>query len=337
MFASTSDPHAMKSLWSEEESLRYPGELGARVYSSRLLGRHRSLVLHGGGNTSVKVESVNRFGERERILYVKGSGWDLETIEEAGFAPVLLEHVLKLARLDALSDPDMVAELATHVTRAGAPAPSVETLLHGVLPQKFVDHTHADAVLALTDTADGLQRAQEVYGERAVIIRYVMPGFDLARHVGREFSRHAGPRTIGMVLLNHGIFSFGATARESYERMIELVQMAEDYIEARGAGPSPTPLDTPPPVDPIAQARLRRDICAAAGAPLIMRTDSSPRAVQFARHPDLQRLAGQGPITPDHVIRTRRVPMLGSDVSAYAAAYQDYFRRHEAGARERKR
>src|SRR3977135_2472764 len=145
----------MKNLWNDEEAASYPDDLGLRVYTSRLLGRDKSLVLHGGGNTSVKIRERNLVGETEEILYVKGRGGALEFIEEAGFSPVRLQHLLKLARLEALSDPQMVNELVTHMTRASAPTPSGDTILHALLPHKFVDHTHADAVLSITNTADG--------------------------------------------------------------------------------------------------------------------------------------------------------------------------------------
>ena len=148
----------MKSLWDDNEAAKYSGDLAQRVYTSRLLGRDQSLVLHGGGNTSVKIAHRNVIGEEETVLYVKGSGWDLETIEEAGFAPVRLGHLLKLARLEALSDPQMVNELRTHTLRAAAPTPSVEAILHAVLPHKYVDHTHADAVLALCNSRNGQER-----------------------------------------------------------------------------------------------------------------------------------------------------------------------------------
>src|SRR6476660_3217168 len=171
----------MKSLWNDAEAARFTTDLQLRVYTSRLLGRDDTLVLHGGGNTSVKVRERMVTGDEEDILYVKGSGWDLATIEEPGFAPVRLAHLRKLAKLEVLSDPQMMNELTTQVTRAGAPAPSVETILHAILPFKFVDHTHADAVLAVTNTAEGLKRIEEIYGNDVVIIPYVMPGFDLAQ------------------------------------------------------------------------------------------------------------------------------------------------------------
>ncbi|MBM3385574.1 MAG: bifunctional aldolase/short-chain dehydrogenase, partial [Betaproteobacteria bacterium] len=159
----------MKSLWSDAEAAKFDGQLGPRVYTSRLLGRDRSLVLHGGGNTSVKMLEKNLFGEEEVVLYVKGSGWDLETIEPAGFAPVQLDYVRRLAALPALSDPQMVNELATHTLRAGAPAPSVETILHAILPHAYVDHTHADAVLSVSNSPDGDRRIRDIYGDKVVV------------------------------------------------------------------------------------------------------------------------------------------------------------------------
>src|SRR6266516_5057013 len=153
----------MLSLWNETEAATYDGWLAQRVYSSRLLGQDHTLVLHGGGNTSVKIRVRNIFGEEEDILYVKGSGWDLETIEAPGFAPVRLVHVLRLATLTQLSDPQMVQELRAAMTDPAAPTPSVETILHAILPYRFVDHTHADALLAITNTADGARRVREIY------------------------------------------------------------------------------------------------------------------------------------------------------------------------------
>ncbi|MGB5082105.1 MAG: bifunctional aldolase/short-chain dehydrogenase [Burkholderiales bacterium] len=326
----------MKSLWNDSEAGQFQGDLGLRVYTSRLLGRDKSLVLHGGGNTSVKILERNLFGEEEIILYVKGSGWDLETIEPQGFSPVRLAHVLRLAELPSLSDPEMVNQLVTHMLRASAPAPSIETLLHGLMPQKFVDHTHADAVLSVTNTPDGEGRIREIYGKRCVVIPYLIPGFDLARYCAREFKRQGAPETIGMVLLNHGIFSFGETAREAYERMIELVTLAEEHLEsnrARVFAPKSAPPANP---DPEAQAGLRRRISELAGTPMILRTLSDSRTLGFAVHPDLARISQQGPATPDHVIRTKRTPMLGGDVDRYAKEYRRYFDEHAPGAKEPK-
>src|SRR5512137_1477186 len=250
----------MKSLWNDAEAAGFPGDLGQRIYTSRLLGRDPSLVLHGGGNTSVKIVERNRVGAEETILYVKGSGGDLATIGEAGFSPVRMAHLLELARLPTLSDPDMVNELRTHLTRASAPVPSVEAILHALLPHRYVDHTHADAVVTVTNTPDGEARIREIYGDEVVVIPYVMPGFDLARSCAERYPAQAGPRTVGMVLLHHGIFSFGETARESYERMIELVGRAEAYLERKKAWslPAMTAPTTTPTATSAATATPRR-------------------------------------------------------------------------------
>jgi rhamnose utilization protein RhaD (predicted bifunctional aldolase and dehydrogenase)/NAD(P)-dependent dehydrogenase (short-subunit alcohol dehydrogenase family) len=326
----------MESLWKDTEAAQFGDDLGLRVYSSRLLGRDKSLVLHGGGNTSVKLRERNLFGDEEEVLYVKGSGWDLELIEPAGFSPVRLPHLLRLARLEALSDPEMVNELVTHMTRVSAPAPSVETILHAILPYKYVDHTHSDAVLSITNTAEGEARIRELYGNQVVVIPYIMPGFDLARLCALRFPREAGPKTIGMVLMNHGVFSFGGSARESYERMIQLVNMAEEYLARRGAWSLPAP-DTA--VSPEALrgklAALRHEIAGAAGAPMVMHCHHTPRTLAFARRADIADIA-QGPATPDHAIRTKRLPMIGRDVGAYATAYRAYFDAHAPGAKDKK-
>ncbi|HMH19386.1 MAG TPA: bifunctional aldolase/short-chain dehydrogenase [Burkholderiales bacterium] len=326
----------MQSLWDDQEAKKFQGELGQRVYTSRLLGRDKSLVLHGGGNTSVKIREKNLFGEEETILYVKGSGWDLETIEPQGFSPVRLAHVLRLAELPSLSDPEMVNQLVTHMLKASAPAPSIETILHGLMPQKFVDHTHADAVLSVSNTRDGDKRIREVYGKRCVVIPYLIPGFDLAQYCAREFKRQGTPDTIGMVLLNHGIFSFGESAREAYERMIELVTLAEKYLDSKRAwtvAPKPA---KPGKADASAQVELRRRLSDTAGVPFILRTVTSERMLGFAQHAELARISQQGPATPDHVIRTKRTPMVGSDVARYTQDYRRYFDEHSPKAKEPK-
>ncbi len=327
----------MKNLWNQSEADQYAGDLASRVYTSRLLGREPALVLHGGGNTSVKIRERNIVGEDEDVLYVKGSGWDLATIEAAGFAPVRMPHLLRLAQLPALSDPQMVNELRTQMTRASAPTPSVETILHAVLPFKFVDHTHADALVAVTNTAGGEDRIKEIYGDRVVIIPYIMPGFDLARLVAERFAKYATPRTEGMVLLNHGIFSFGGTAKESYDRMIDLVGAAEDYLKRKSAW------DLPPPQPRATEPRLREHIAAlrlavsqAAGSSMTLRRIDHPKALAFSQRDDIATIAQQGPATPDHVIRTKRIPLMGRDVNRYCADYKAYFERHAPHAREPK-
>ncbi|HZM36884.1 MAG TPA: bifunctional aldolase/short-chain dehydrogenase [Burkholderiales bacterium] len=326
----------MKSLWSDAEAAKFAGPLGPRVYSSRLLGRDKSLVLHGGGNTSVKLREKNLFGEEEDVLYVKGSGWDLETIEPAGFSPVALGYVRRLAGLPTLPDPQMVNELNTHMLRAGAPSPSVETILHAILPHKYVDHTHADAVLSVSNAPQGEKRIREIYGDKVVVIPYIMAGFDLAAYCAREFPKQAKSGTIGMVLLSHGIFSFAEDARKSYELMIDLVSMAEEYLAHKKAWTVSSGSNEEPAFKREETAKLRRAISDQAGFPMIVRVNDSPKFLGFAQRPDLEKLALQGPATPDHVIRTKPFPMIGRDVAAFARRYREYFEKNKKQAADPK-
>lgn len=319
----------MENLWNNVDATADPSELGQRVYSSRLLGRESALVLHGGGNTSVKIRQSDLFGRDEDILYVKGSGRDLDSIDASGFAPLRMTPLLQLATLPALSDTRMANELRCALIDAGAPNPSVETILHALIPHKYVDHTHADAVLTITHTADGAARVRDMYGDSVAILPYVMPGFLLARQVYEALPTLDIEHISGIVLLNHGIFTFGATARESYDRMIALVSQAEDYLKQRQAWSLPS---LPRRAAQVNMAELRRDISALAGTPMILRLDDGELAQTFTAQNDLERIAGQGCATPDHVIRTKRLPLIGDDLSAYSDSYVEYFNSHQGRA-----
>ena len=326
----------MTSLWNDQDAAHFTTDLELRVYSSRLLGQDPSLVLHGGGNTSVKLTEPNLFGEPVDLLYVKGSGWDLGSIQAPGFAPVRMDHLLKLADLPELSDSQMANELRVATVRSDAPAPSVEAILHAILPYKFVDHTHSDALASIVNLPSARQRLREIYGDRVVIIPYVMPGFALSRTCAEIFPKEATVNTIGMVLLKHGIFSFGATAKESYERMIELVDLAERYLKKQDAWQIPDQQPTPLP----AQMRsdipiLRKEIAAAAGKPMILSLHDDAKFLTFAQRKDLETIATRGPATPDHVLRTKRIPMLGRDVRQYAEAYTEYFKTMASRSKQR--
>lgn len=321
----------MKNFWNDTEANRHQNLLAARIYSSRLLGANSNLVLHGGGNTSVKGASKNIFGEDVETLFVKGSGSDLATIEAKDFVAVRLDAMLRLSRLEMLSDIDMARELKLASLDPNAPAPSVEAILHALIPHRFVDHTHADAIVTITNTPDGEARIRELYGDEVIVLPYVMPGFDLAKLCAEVFPAQATPRTIGMVLMNHGIFSFGDTAKQSYDRMIALVGRAEDYLEKNAKLPHNLQNDTA--AEWMALPELRKKISAAAGFPMLLRSDASDAALAFARHPDVAEISQQGPATPDHIIRTKRLPLLGRDVGAYAQAYKNYFEKNSAAAK----
>ncbi|HUW25695.1 MAG TPA: bifunctional aldolase/short-chain dehydrogenase [Gallionella sp.] len=321
----------MENLWNDTEAGRQQDILAERVYSSRLLGANPDLVLHGGGNTSVKDMSQNIFGEDVETLFVKGSGSDLSTIEAKDFVAVHLDAMLKLSRLEKLSDINMARELKLASLDPNAPAPSVEAILHALIPHRFVDHTHADAIVTITNTADGEARIRELFGDEVIVLPYVMPGFDLAKLCAEVFPAQATLRTIGMVLMNHGIFSFGDTAKQAYDRMIELVGRAEDYLKKNA------PLAPAPDIESTANwfklPELRQKVSAAAGFPLLLRSNASNAALAFARHPQIAEISQRGPATPDHIIRTKRLPLLGRDVDAYVQAYRNYFEKNSATAK----
>lgn len=326
----------MNSLWNDKQAAGFADDpLQLRVYSSRLLGQEPSLVLHGGGNTSVKADVKDLFGDSESVLFVKGSGWDLATIEAAGFAPVRLDVLRRMAELPQLSDADMVKAQRAAMTDPAAPNPSVEAILHAIIPFKYVDHTHADAVVTLTNTPDGQRLVRDLYGPRMLIVPYVMPGFVLAKAV-YDITRNVDWRTIdGMILMHHGVFTFADDAKTSYERMIEFASKAEQYIKQHTT-PRHATASAKSTLDLIALARLRRAVSLARGAAMIALTDTSPEAAAFAGRSDVKNIATRGPLTPDHVIRTKRTPLIvGDDVDAavaeYAGAYRAYFDRHTDG------
>ncbi len=325
----------MKSLWNDKEAAPYLNDdLALRVYTSRLLGREPNLVLHGGGNTSVKSRAADLFGQQEDILFVKGSGWDLATIEAPGFAPVRMKTLLQMAELKELSDSDMVKGQRAAMTDPFAPNPSVEAILHAVIPFKYVDHTHADAVVTITNTPDGEARIRDLFGDRVMIVPFAMAGFVLARKIHEMCQGVDWEKLEGMVLMNHGVFTFSDDARESYERMIRLVTEAEEYLERNDA------LVVPPPgvagEDLPALAEIRRAVSTARGSAVIARWDPDPESLDFSHLPDVASLVSRGPLTPDHVIRTKRTPVVigeepAQDIAGYVADYRDYFQRNDDG------
>ncbi len=319
----------MISNWNDSTANELNGDLlKLRVYSSRLLGNDEDLVMHGGGNTSVKVKEQNIFGEEEDILYVKGSGWNLGTIEAEGFAPVRLQTLLKLAELDSLSDMDMVKYQRMAMTNPSAPNPSVEAILHAIIPFRFVDHTHADAVVTITNTPGGREKIREIYGENMLIVPYVMPGFVLAKEIYQMTKGKDWSTLEGMILMNHGVFTFHHEAKESYEKMIEIVSKAEDYLSQQGAKFEVD--EFPVVVDSYKIAHIRHKVSNLWGKPVLARIDHSPESVAFSNLPGLKEIANRGPLTPDHIIRTKRTPLILSNtmdnsLATYQQEYIEYF------------
>jgi rhamnose utilization protein RhaD (predicted bifunctional aldolase and dehydrogenase)/NAD(P)-dependent dehydrogenase (short-subunit alcohol dehydrogenase family) len=302
----------MQSRWSDAEAQSYveryagscPPDLALRVYTSRLIGSDPSLVLHGGGNTSVKTLLRDDTGKEVEVLCVKGSGWDLGDIEPEGLPALRQASLLELRALPTLSDEAMVNAQRIRMLQASAPNPSVETLLHAFLPHKFIDHSHADAILAIVDQPDGEALCRRLYGERFAIVPYIMPGFALAKLAAESFEKN--PNVEGLLLLKHGLFTFGETARQSYERHIAAVSIAEAYAKQK-----PEPVPEPEPgtlfssLAPVLRGLLgdhkrRYALC--------LRT--SPQIQRFLARPDLDSVSQVGCATPDHVIRTKRYPLV---------------------------
>jgi rhamnose utilization protein RhaD (predicted bifunctional aldolase and dehydrogenase)/NAD(P)-dependent dehydrogenase (short-subunit alcohol dehydrogenase family) len=326
----------MKSLWDNKTAEPFANDpLAMRVYTSRLLGQEPSLVLHGGGNTSVKASVTNLFGETEELLYVKGSGWDLATIEAAGFAPVRMKVLKQMAELDQLSDTDMVNLQRSAMTDPAAPNPSVEAILHALIPFAYVDHTHTDAVVTISNTGNGEARIRELYGDRVLIVPYVMPGFILAKTIA-NLTRDANWSALdGIVLLNHGVFTFAGDARQSYENMIELVSMAELYLQTHAQIADSE--NSPENEELLKLAALRRAVSKARGKPVITYLSNENDAIAFSSLPNIESISTRGPLTPDHVIRTKRTAMtVGDDAEAsvkqFTADYQSYFDANNDGS-----
>lgn len=344
----------MKSRYRAEDAAAYVDRFAAagedialRVYTSQLIGRDPALVMHGGGNTSVKGRFTNVLGESVPAIFVKGSGWNLDSIEPPGLPGLDQSYLKELRRLESLSDEEMVNQLRTHMFDASGPNPSVETLLHAFLPHKFVDHSHADAILAITNRPNGEALVRDIFGSKVGIVRYVMPGFELAKVCADVYE--SDPHVHGLVLLKHGLFTFGETAQESYERHIEFVTMAEDWLreeQAKGRRLKPA-FDAPDAPDSLCAeiAPLLRGLLAEttgnADAPykrMVMDWRATDEILDFVNSAELASLALTGPLTPDHVIRTKAMPLvlfapefddlpeqLGHAITAYRRSYDAYF------------
>ena len=338
----------MKSKWSEADAqaaiARWVGEgvnedIALRTYTSRLIGREPSLVLHGGGNTSVKTRLRDDTGEEVDVLCVKGSGWDLADIEPPGLPAVRLKSLGALRSRDSLTDEEMVNAQRTRLLDASSPNPSVETLLHAFLPHKFIDHSHADAILALVDQPEAEAICKEVFGDTLAIVPYVMPGFALSKLAAEV--QEANPKAEGLLLLRHGLFTWGDTARESYERHIHAVAKALAYIGSKRATTIPRSPSNAPAWELVAP--LLRAALGDSGRRYVLqrRTDDAIHA--YLEREDLFKVSQRGTPTPDHVIRTKRVPLLlqldaemdesmimahiRARLGAYRESYNEYVRR----------
>ncbi|MDO5605066.1 MAG: bifunctional aldolase/short-chain dehydrogenase [Paracoccus sp. (in: a-proteobacteria)] len=341
------------NLWTEAEATAMQQaagpdprarDLALRVLTSRLIGRDADLVMHGGGNTSMKSTATDLFGDEIEVLHIKGSGWDLEVIEPAGLPAVRLAPLMRLRALPALSDEDMVAVQRLNLLDPAAPNPSVETLLHAWIPQKFVDHTHATAFLVLANLPEVAAVTRELFGDRLTLVPYVMPGFALAKAAADAYERN--PAAEGLLLVNHGHFAWGADARTSYEQILAHTNLVEAWLADRRPEPmrpaAALPADQAAPLLAGLRGALASALPEAAALPVLdLRDDDTARA--FCERPDLADLARRGVATPDHIIRTksevlviprdaRAAGAMRDAVSEFAGRYRAYFAAHAPNA-----
>lgn len=313
----------MKNLWDENRANMCHDDLELRVYSSNLLGESDELVLHGGGNTSVKMD-VNR----RAILYVKGSGWDLVSIKKEGFSPVKMSALMRMAKLTLLSDSEMVAGQKIAMIDETAPNPSVEAILHALIPFKVVDHTHADAIVTISNSLNGLEHIQKLF-PNFLIIPYVMPGFILAQTI---YARTESPTFYwenceGIILHKHGIFTFDNDAKKSYDKMINAVSRAENFLETEAR----VKLDKIEATTDLDIETLGQLISEAKGYKIFMRVNQTPLSLTYASQENLSTFATRGVLTPEHIIRTKREPLMLENnnikkaLLQYQKSYVKYF------------
>ena len=346
----------MKSGWvdSDAEALVAQGakscierDFALRIYTTRLLGRDRKLVLHGGGNTSLKTRMRDRFGEEVEVLRVKASVADMAAIEPDGLPAVQLAGLRRLRALDAISDEDLVGIERANLIDPAAPNPSVEIMLHAFLPHKFVDHTHATAVLSVIDQPDGDEKCTEVFGQRLAFVPYLMPGFGLAKKAIEVFE--SAQPSDGLILSKHGIVTFGESAREAYERMIAMVTLAEDFLARHRRTVAVAVARTAAALAEVAP--IVRGACGqkdekieGAWRRMVLDYRGGKAILDFLQNNDLARLSDTGVATPDHTIRTKNWPLLlphpdagnltgfaratHDAIAAFIARYRGYFERH---------
>jgi rhamnose utilization protein RhaD (predicted bifunctional aldolase and dehydrogenase)/NAD(P)-dependent dehydrogenase (short-subunit alcohol dehydrogenase family) len=302
----------MKSLWNDNVAKTFTNDpLQLRVYTSRLLSQEPGLVLHGGGNTSVKDRAKNFFGDSEEILFVKASGYDLSKIQTNEFTPVRLELLKRIVTLDRLTDTDMVRLQRLAMIDPTAPNPSIEAILHANIPFKYVDHT-----------------------DRVLIVPYIKPGFRLAKKI-YEMTRNGDWKKFqGMILMHHGVFTFADDAQTSYERMIYLVSLAEDYLQKQGALDNVAKAESKE--DLLTLSRIRRYVSLEKGSAMLAKLDKSPEACGFAGLSDVKLIATRGPLTSDHLIHTKPIPVIlgknvEQEITDYSSSYKAYFDRNTDG------
>ncbi len=314
----------MISLWSDKDlkllkidlkAKGFSNDLIERVYTTRLLGKDSKLVLHGGGNTSLKTQEKDIVGEIHDVLRVKGSGWDMAKIEPMGLPSVKLLPLLKLKYINSITDQEMVNYIRANLLNVSSPNPSVEALLHAFLPYKYIDHTHASAILTVTNQKNGIEICNEILGETTGIVPYVMPGFDLAKNAYKIYEQNK--KISSLILVKHGIFTFADNARESYENMIYIINKFEDYINSNRNKFFVNDV-TPNEYLPIPEiASIIRGACTERDGSgfdelsrFILSFRSNKKILDYVNDKEILRYSQLGVVTPDHIIRTKHVPVV---------------------------
>ncbi|HYI09111.1 MAG TPA: bifunctional rhamnulose-1-phosphate aldolase/short-chain dehydrogenase [Thermoanaerobaculia bacterium] len=316
----------MQNRWTETPQ----DEIEQLVYQSRLVGMEEALVLWGGGNNSVKSRAADLLGRPIDVMYIKSSGSDMKSIVPKQFPAVRLDYIAPLrTRDEEMTDQEMVDYLARCLTDPASARPSIETLLHAFLPGRAVLHTHADAILALTNTRGREETVHACFGDSVILVPYRRPGFRLSRDVVDRFD--AQPGAAGLILMNHGLITWGDTVQEAYDRHIELVTRAEEFLNGtngtdrtNGTDEMPRPISPISPISPIAP-RLR----GALGG-RILELDDSPETLAFLARPDAARITRIGAATPDHLLYTKRFPLFAQPEDDLAEAMRRYVERYTA-------
>src|SRR5882672_9879793 len=360
----------MQNLWRDDEAKGLEG-IDLLVYRSRLIGRDANLVVWGGGNTSIKHQETDFRGRRVRVMRIMRSGSDLKTIEAKHFPGIRLDDLEPLEKRATMSDEEMVAYLVHALMEPQSPRPSIETLLHGFVPHPHIDHTHADAILALTNTVDGRRHVEAVYGQEAIWIPYRRPGFTLSREVAEAIKKR--PKARCVVLEKHGLITWGQTAKESYDATIEMNTRAEEYARDRGKGKRVFGMTTRPAlpkevrhaivarVAPYLRGLLSGRSTEAGDAAtdvahpkrVVLRYDDGDDVLEFVGSEGGPQLSLAGPATPDHLLYTKPRPLfvdprsapgleteegiaalkqaMARGLATYASWYDLYFKKHATG------
>jgi len=320
----------MQSKW---ENRTFKDDLDERVYSSHLLGSVPDLVLHGGGNTSVKTEEILHTGKKAAVLRVKGSGSDLATIRREGFTGIRMEDLLAAKNISEMPDQEMVDYMKKSMVDPSEPSPSVETFLHAFLPFKFVDHSHADSILAITNRNVSHDEIRSIFGN-VVVIPYFPPGFKLARSVLERLGS-ISPDTEGIILEKHGLFTFGGSAKESYERHIRLVTKAEEFIKRNVREKIFTPKFKESSTESISNSLSAIRGMISKRSKKIMHLDTSSEALEIACSEEAEKFTERGPATPDMIIRTKHdyiycsdLKDLGKQIGEYEKKYEEEYSRY---------